>query len=295
MNFRQIEVFRAVMLARSMTVAAQTLHTSQPNISRVIAQLEGEIGFPLFERRGAILMPTPEGESFFSEVERSFAGLDMLKSHARSIKQHGGGTLRIGAVPSMAMSIVPEVILCFRGMYPEAAITVLTNDSPTVVKWTSMGQCDISIVSYVADPAGIELVASRHEAAVCVVPDNSALARKSSITPGDLDGLSFISLPMHDGTRARIDAAFTEDRRKMVVETPYAATICKMVGMGLGVSIVSPLVFQSVNQSSITAIPFEPRIELESYVIQSKGRVPSKLANAFLECFHRVYLPNDPE
>lgn len=60
MNYKQIEAFRAVMLTRSMTEAAAQLHTSQPNISRVIGQLEREAGFRLFERVGNRLAPTDE-------------------------------------------------------------------------------------------------------------------------------------------------------------------------------------------------------------------------------------------
>jgi len=44
-NFKQVEAFRAVMLSGSMTAAAEALHTSQPNISRLIAQLERLNGF----------------------------------------------------------------------------------------------------------------------------------------------------------------------------------------------------------------------------------------------------------
>lgn len=58
MNFKQVEAFRAVMLSGSMTAAAEALHTSQPNISRLIAQLERLNGFSLFERIGSRLVPT---------------------------------------------------------------------------------------------------------------------------------------------------------------------------------------------------------------------------------------------
>ncbi|UUZ73186.1 LysR family transcriptional regulator [Polaromonas sp. P1(28)-8] len=70
MNFKQIETFRAVMLTGSMTVAAQQLHTSQPNVSRGIGKLEAEIGFELFDRLAGRLVATKGGEALFKEVER---------------------------------------------------------------------------------------------------------------------------------------------------------------------------------------------------------------------------------
>ncbi|HVL77579.1 MAG TPA: LysR family transcriptional regulator, partial [Noviherbaspirillum sp.] len=44
MNLKEVEAFRAVMLTGSMTAAAQQMHTSQPNISRLIARLEKSLG-----------------------------------------------------------------------------------------------------------------------------------------------------------------------------------------------------------------------------------------------------------
>ncbi len=151
MNYKQIEAFRAVMLTRSMTEAAAQLHTSQPNISRVIGKLEQEAGFRLFERVGNRLAPTDEAEALFLDVERSFVGLDSLRASARSIRESGVGTLRIGTVPSIAMSVMPQAILAFRERYPDVPIAVHTNDSPTVAKWTAARFCDIGLVSYMAE------------------------------------------------------------------------------------------------------------------------------------------------
>ncbi|RZI79903.1 MAG: LysR family transcriptional regulator, partial [Pseudomonas sp.] len=97
MNFKQIETFRAVMVSGSMTAAAQALHTSQPNVSRLIAQLERANGFKLFERVGARLVPTDEGAQFFADVERAFIGLHSLENSAQHLKRGGTGRLRIGA------------------------------------------------------------------------------------------------------------------------------------------------------------------------------------------------------
>ena len=107
MNFKQIETFRAVMLTGSMTAAAQQLHTSQPNVSRVIGKLESEIGFELFDRLAGRVVATKGGDALFREVERAFVGLDSLSESAQAIRHAGVGTLRIAAAASISVSVIP--------------------------------------------------------------------------------------------------------------------------------------------------------------------------------------------
>ena len=288
MNFKQIETFRAVMLSRSMTLAAAQLHTSQPNVSRVIGQLEREAGFRLFERIGGRLMPTAEGEALFRDVERAFVGLDSLRDSARAIRELGAGALRIGAVPSIAMSVMPQAIREFRRRHPDVPISVHTSDSPTVAKWTATQFCDFGLVSYVVDTPGVSASVLRNEHGVCIVPAEHRLARKRRVVARDLDGETFISLTHGDGTRAVIDAAFQPDGRRLTLETPYAATICTMVSMGLGVSVVNPVVIRSLRLAGVKTLRFEPAVEFRSYVLHARQHPEPALAAVFLDCLRRV-------
>ncbi|MCH3788398.1 LysR substrate-binding domain-containing protein, partial [Campylobacter jejuni] len=68
------------------------------------------------------------------------------------------------------------------------------------------------------------------------------LAAKAMLTPADFRDQDFISLPAGSFNRAAIDRHFPDDARVLSIETPYATTICSMVGKGLGVSIVNPVV-----------------------------------------------------
>lgn len=78
-TLRQLEYAAAVGRTESMTLAAGALHVSQPALSVALAQLEAQIGQPLFLRRpGGPMRPTPYGRQFLDEAERILSSLTRL-------------------------------------------------------------------------------------------------------------------------------------------------------------------------------------------------------------------------
>ena len=100
MRYRQLEAFRAVMRAGSVTQAAEMLNVSQPAVSRLIACLEQDVGFPLFRRRRGRLQPTPEADFLLGEVERAIANLDHVAQIADDIRKR-----RTGHLPNCLVSM----------------------------------------------------------------------------------------------------------------------------------------------------------------------------------------------
>lgn len=293
MNFKQVEAFRAVMLSGSMTAAAESLHTSQPNISRLIAQLERNSGFKLFERIGGRLLPTPEGAALFSDVERAFIGLHSLESSAQNIRRVGTGSLRIAAVPSLTLTVLPRVIQRFRQQNPDVAISIHTNDSPTVAHWAASQFCDVGLASYVGEEMpGVQTQVICDVPGVCVFPIGHRLGNLAAVEPEDLKGEEFISLSQNDGSRKRIDRSFPDDKayRRMTLETHHAATVCSLVGLGLGVSIVSPLVAAEYRHVGIDTRPFRPEIRFTTYVLLPADRPRSLLTQRFAHLIQEMMM-----
>lgn len=285
MNFKQVEAFRAIILSGSMTAAAREMHTSQPNISRLIAQMERHVGFHLFERVSGRLIPTPEAEALFRDVERAFVGLDAIRKSAQGIRNQGIGHLRIAAVPSMALTIVPEVMQQFSAEYPDVRVSLHVSDSVAVTQWTASRYCDTGVSSYVPDTAGIKATLVDTFQGVCIVPPGHRLAEKRSpVTIRDFRGEHFLSLPAGDGTRRAIDALFAQsgdDARIEAYECPYAAAICMMVGRGMGVSIVNPLVAAHFMHTGIVVKPLAPQSPFPCYILTSTQAPTSQLAMHF--------------
>ena len=289
MNFKQIETFRAVMLSGSMTAAAAKLHTSQPNVSRVIAQLEGEIGYPLFDRLPGRVLATRGGEALFKEVERAFVGLESLSEAARAICEVGAGTLRVAAAPSISLTTVPTAVRMFHEQYPSVRLVVESNQSSTIANWVATRHCDLGFVDYVSDKPGVEASVIHSERAVCIVPSTHRLARKKRIVAHDLLGERFISLLSGSPSRGAVDAAFPADGRILALETTFASTLCVMVSEGLGVSLVSPIVENAMNVRGVVARPFKPDVYFTSYLLLPQLAPRDMHASHFIACMRSAF------
>jgi len=195
MNFKQVEAFRAVMMTRSMTTAAGLLHTSQPNVSRWIALLEKALGFVLFQRVGTRIIPTPEAEAFYADVERAFIGLESLNDSASSIRRRGTGLLRVGAVGSITQCVLPDAIALFRHNFSDIPVVVNTGGSDVVAKWLATGVCDIGFCSLHTDLPGVRYERINTAHGVGIVPRTHRLAAKRRLAPTDFRDENFISLP----------------------------------------------------------------------------------------------------
>src|ERR1700712_5814972 len=205
MNLKHIEASRTVMVAGSMTAAAKELFTSQPNISRLISQLERETGLLLFQRSGVRLIPTSEGNAFFREVERAYVGLQGLTNAAAQIKNLGTGRLRIAAMPSSGLTLVPHAIQRFQALHPEVTISLHANTSGTVNHWTSSQFCDLGVAIYPSEASNCEVELLSEVAAVCVLPAGHRLAKKGAPHPQEFAGGRFLFFFPGAGTPAPMD------------------------------------------------------------------------------------------
>src|SRR5688572_5384546 len=108
MNYRQIEVFHAVYVSGSITAAAQTLHISQPAVSKILRHTEDGLGFALFRRLKGRLQPTEEARQLFNEVADVYQRLGSLKLTARNLRKADTGRLRLAVLPALGLGVAPS-------------------------------------------------------------------------------------------------------------------------------------------------------------------------------------------
>ncbi len=169
-TMRQIEALRAAVLTGGASAAVWLLNFSQPSVSRLLADLEREVGFPLFDRSTRRLRPTPECEVLYAEAERLFSGLSGIAVRASEIRQSGLGQLRVACMPSLSSGVLPKVVADFLRRRPEVQITLSSLGSATVVDWVTRGLVDLGIALKPLESPSVESQPLISTELVCALP-----------------------------------------------------------------------------------------------------------------------------
>ncbi len=284
-TLRQIEAFRAVMVTGTVTQAANLMYVSQPAVSRMLSDLEQEIGFKLFTRANRQLIPTDEGRAFYDEVERAFVGLEQLGRAASAIKEYHRGHFRIITIPSLASTVMSDLIAKFSEKYSDVSISLEVQPSQRVFEWIVSQQCDIGLSTLPIENSAIATRPVIEGEAVCVVPKAHPLARKRKIRPQDLIGEPFISFKADSVFRHMVDDVFQRAgvKRDLKIEVRTTEAICGLVGAGLGVSVIGPT-FPDVEMHRGLAIkPFDPLIPIQLALLTPAQKPMSRITERFIE------------
>lgn len=282
-NLRHIEIFHAVMTAGNLTEAARLLHTSQPTVSRELARFEKVLGLTLFERTRGRLHPTVQGLRLFEEVQRSWYGLDRIVSAAESLREFRQGELSIVCLPVFSQSLLPALIQPFLARYPDVSLSIVPQESPLLEEWLSAQRHDLGLTETLHTPAGTERTELFSLDEVCVLPPGHPLAEKSVLTPQDFQGENYISLSRTDSYRQLLDTLFNEHdvKRRMVVETHSAASVCGMVRAGAGLSVVNPFTALDYAASGVVVRRFSISVPFTVSLVRPIHRPASALVEVF--------------
>ncbi|UXY11827.1 LysR family transcriptional regulator [Kosakonia sp. ML.JS2a] len=284
-NLRHIEIFHAVMTTGNLTEAAALLHTSQPTVSRELARFEKVLGLTLFERTRGRLHPTVQGLRLFEEVQRSWYGLDRIVSAAESLREFRQGELSVACLPVFSQSFLPLLLQPFLARYPDVSLNIVPQESPLLEEWLSAQRHDLGLTETLTTPAGTERTPLLTCNEVCVMPQDHPLARKSVLTPADFHTENYISLSRTDSYRQLLDTLFNEHqvKRRMVLETHSAASVCAMVRAGVGISVVNPLTALDYAASGVAVRRFSIDVPFTVSLIRPLHRPASALVNAFAQ------------
>ncbi|MBA0050662.1 LysR family transcriptional regulator [Streptomyces sp. AJS327] len=244
MDFRQLEYFRAVVAAGSVSQAAKNLNMTQPPVSHAVAKLERELGVRLLERTAKGVHPTRAGLYLLSRGERMVADRDRAVETLRLMGEGVVGDLQLGVEPMVINELIADVLAEFLEQAPGARVSLTDVTPDVIVQGVRDGELDMGCVpfgpeqfaSFVTDVC--EWYPIAHIDIKLAVPRDRAGERHP-------DGAGWgrwvlpRRIPAFTGMPDVVEKALAEDETFEVLEVSTPQTAISFVAAGLGVTPVT--------------------------------------------------------
>lgn len=285
LTFRQIEAFQHVVATGSVTEAAAILGVSQPAVSRLLADLEVQVGFRLFLRAGRSLHPTPEARMLVDTVRRAFGGLDRIREAAEAIRDFSALPLRLVTTSSFAVRVLPDLVAQFARRQPGASISLDVQSTDDAVEWLTLEAYDFGFTCAVSASPRLNRREVLTGEAVCLVPESHALAGRARVDAADLAGQSLIAYRSDAQFRHQLDAVLADAGVVPLVlyEARTTEAMTRLVERGLGVAVIGTARAADFSLNGCVIIPFRPAMPYALQMIWPTHRAMTAVAAEFAE------------
>jgi DNA-binding transcriptional LysR family regulator len=245
MELRHLRYFVAVGEEQHYGRAASRLRVAQPALSRQIQDLEGEVGFKLFDRLPRGVKLNAAGKLFLQDARRILQDVNEAAARAGRVARGISGTLRVGFAENASWrGVVPDSFRRFREQQPDAELQLQPAASLEQLEAIRSGRLDAGFVNFMpkSDPELDQLrVAIQH--VELAAPKTHALTKLKKLRLRDLTDVPFVWFPrwanpaFHDRLMHQCYRGGLKSPR-IVQEGLNEATILSLVSTGLGVAWV---------------------------------------------------------
>lgn len=295
MEIRVMRYFLEIARSGSMTRAAQTLHVSQPTLSRQIRELEEELGRPLFERGGTGLRLTEEGMLLRKRAQDIVEMVSRTEEEFRGLDELTGGDVYIGCAESRLIGYLARAIRRFRRRYPLFRYHLTSGNTEQVTERLDRGLIDFALI---VEPPNRslynDLEIPQTDSWGLVMRKDDPLAGHATIRVEDLTGLDLIC--SQQGMQADIVRWCGEKADTLnlsgTVNLAYNGSV--FVREGVGYMLTFDHLVDTGTESPLCFRPLDPPLTTRMYVIWKKYQVFSPIARRLLEELEQTVRSPDP-
>lgn len=285
MELRILRYFLAVVKKGNIIGAAESLHVTQPTLSRQLIELEDGLGKKLFIRGSRKITLTDEGILLYKRAEEIIELVEKTKSEIAVSDKLINGDIYIGGGETEVMRLLAQTIKKLQQNYPNIKYHIFSGNADDVMEKLDRGLLDFGVL---IEPANI----TKYEYIKLPATDiwgvlmkkDSPLAQYKTIKPEHLR-----NIPILCSRQSMVGKEITEWVGKKIEKLNVIATYnllynaSLMVEEGIGYALcIDKLINTTVNES-LCFRPLEPKLEVGLNIIWKKSQVFSKAANKFLE------------
>ena len=298
MKLHDLHVLLAVIQAGSMSKAAAILNTTQPAISRSIAELETTIGVRLLDRTPQGVAPTESGRALLDGGVAAFDDLRQAVKNIEFLADPTAGEVRVGSTPLLAASFVSAVTDRLSRRYPRMVFRLVTGYVETLHRELSERNVDLLIARRFG-PIADERLSFEFlfdDPSVVVAGAQSPWVRRRRIEFADLVNELWVLPPPGSGIASLAMEAFRASalgypRTTVVTDSPQVRMSLLATGRFVTILPSSALTFPT-RRSELKILPVElPEIRVPNGIVTLKNRALSPVARLFIEHARDVAKP----
>jgi LysR family hca operon transcriptional activator len=285
MELRHLRYFVAVAEAGSLTVAAeQTLHTSQPSLSRQIRDLESELGARLLTRRARGIELTPAGRTLLDHARSLLSHVEAAAEATRRVAHPAKPCFTLGFLTGHELTWMPEALKILHDELPNIDVMISSQHSPLLADGISKGQIDAAFLRREKGVPGLAFRPLVKEPLMVILPSDHRLAALKTISPRELAGEPFVIV----SNTAPVLRAVIDDylNRSRINITPAHEADHVTMGISLIVSTrgvgLLPAYAQNFLPSSVTSRPLKGATPTVDLVLGYRKSNPSPILKLLL-------------
>jgi len=284
LEIRVLRYFLEIAREESMTRAAQTLHISQPTLSRTMKELESELGRQLFVRSSYSIRLTDEGMLLRKRAEDLLAMADKISDEFRSLDALSRGEVYIGCAESHLISYLARAVSSVYEKHPGIHYHITSGGTEHVSEKLDKGLYDFAVIVEPPDLSRYNyLEIPETDIWGAVMPKDHPLAEKAAVTVEDLIPYPvFVSeqsmaadLPRWCGEKA--------DRLNVLASFNLSYNAAVFTKEGLGVTLTFDKLINTSEESGLVFRPLSPKLGNKMYVIWKKHRIFTPAAQCLIE------------
>lgn len=295
MDSMKYKVLLRVAELGSYSKACDEFGYTPSGISKMIINMEDEVGFPLVVRNNKGIALTAEAKRLIPYIRKIVSEMDNMEEELVRITESETGIVRIGTFPSISYAYIPKILKNFGQMHPNIRVEVIEEHNiELLAQWLEQGKIDIGLFSQIRE-AGYDWIGLKKEPFVAILKKGHPLAAESVISIDDLFAENLILFKPHEGEDP--DISFLDKYIEKYGPTRYTVnsdhTIVKLVMDDNAVTIFPELIAkQSAEMFNVVYRQLDDYAMREiGIVLRSKMRI-SPAVRMMIECI-KYTVPNE--
>ena len=284
MDLKSLRYFLAIAEEGSISAAAESLHLSQPNLSRQISALERELGVTLMVRGNRRIELTEEGVMLRRRASEILELAETAKSELASDRDVRG-TVSIGGGETDAFRLVARAMTSVRERHPGIGFRVHSGNADDVTDRLDHGLIDFGVLVEPVDKSRYDFISFPVvDRWGLMVRDDDPIADAGFARPEDVRGRPLI-VSQQSMAMNGISGWLGTDVSKIDVRATYNLlyNASLMVSEGLGSALCLEGIVGTGGDSGLRFLPLDPPLEVGLSLVWKKGGVQGKAQKIFLD------------